>query len=106
MTARVIGNFSASRNNLEEEKEGEQTEASVKKKKKGNRAYAEYLKTMAEIEERKNSKTATGRIIGCIRDPRAVENKEFLEKKKRGLILTSTIGDLIKFKEQENQENA
>lgn len=105
--SRVFGNFRTS----EVKEEKVEIQQPAKKNKKPNKAYEEYKKIMSDREERNNEKKNKGRVIGCFRDKKIQELKEFIEKKKKGAVLTVTIGDIFgdilkeKLKEIDSSQN-
>lgn len=95
--SRVFGNFRTP----EVQEEKQEIQQPAKKNKKPNQAYEEYKKVMSDIEEKNNEKVKSGRVIGCFRDKKTQELKDFIEKKKRGSILTASIGDILREKLKE-----
>jgi Asp/Glu/hydantoin racemase len=95
---RIIGNFLAAQPATQEKVESVEPQ---KKQKKVNIAYEEFTKIMNQIAEKNKKKEESGRIIACFRDKKIQEARDFVTKKKKGEILSVSIGDLIKQKQIE-----
>lgn len=83
-----------------------------KKIKKPNVVIEEYKRIMKSIEDKKeevNTKNSE-RVIGCFRDQKDQDLRDFVKNKKDGKVLTASLGDIIKYKEKnvnnEMQEEA